>query len=117
MKQRHLWRVLAVGATSGLVLAMLVGCPSGGVPVGPTLVPPTIAGASVTTPSGNLVLSQAALVTVSATVISGTGEVQAVTANLSAIGGPSAQPLALNATTDIWTSALTVVPAVSGTRQ
>jgi hypothetical protein len=116
MKRRHLQRGLAASGITGIVLAVLAGCANGG-GGGTTDVAPNLAGASVTTPGGNLVLSQAALVTVSASVVQGTGTVQAVTADLAAIGGPAAQPLTLNTTTNIWTVVLTVVPTVAGNRQ
>lgn len=99
-----------------MVLAMVAGCPGSGV-IGPTQTPPTVTAASATAPSGNLTLNQAGIVTVRVTVLAGTGTVESVSANLSAVGGPAAMPLVFDSTTNLWSASLTVVPTVSGSRR
>ncbi len=72
---------------------------------------PSISSASAT---GNLTQGQSGTVTVSCTANDTDGTIQLVTADLSALGGSNAQPLAFE--TDHWTWAGDVTPASSGSK-
>jgi hypothetical protein len=95
------------------MIVLLAGCP-GGITIP---LPPSIFSPSVTTPAGSLRLNESGDVTVSAVVTAARGAVVGVTADLTALGGPGAVPMALSTVPNTWSTTVSVLPAAAGLQE